>query len=288
MHTIRDIVVKSAQWLGTRGVESPRLDAELLLAHVLGCERLKLYLDWDKPLTELEVAAMRELIRRRGTERAPVSRLVGKREFYGRKFAVDEGVFSPRPETEGLVDRALDLLDSDPAMQVERPVVFDVGCGSGCVIVTLAAERPTKARYLASDVSPAAIASAGRNAKALDVQERVELREGALLAGYEGPLHILVSNPPYVKTTEKAELPPEVRDHDPDAALYSGEDGLDCTRALEQAGARLLVPGGAILLELGEDHEELAVAIFSGAAWREARMERDHAGRPRYLVARKR
>lgn len=287
MHTIRDIVVKSAQWLGSRGVESPRLDAELLLAHVLGCERLKLYLDWDKPLTELEISAMRELIRRRGTERAPVSRLVGKREFYGRKFTVDEGVFSPRPETEGLVDRTLDLLDSDPAMQVERPVVFDVGCGSGCVIVTLAAERP-KPRYLASDVSPAAIASATGNAKALGVQERVELREGALLAGYEGPLHILVSNPPYVKTTEKAELPPEVRDHDPDVALYSGEDGLDCTRALEQAGARLLVPGGAIMLELGEDHEKPAVAIFSGGPWRDARMERDHAGRPRYLVARKR
>lgn len=287
MNTVGDIVTKSAQWLAARGVDSPRLDAELLLAHVLNCERLRLYLDWDKPLTEMELAATRDLVARRGRERAPVARLLGRKEFHSRRFEVVDGVFVPRPETEGLVERALDLLAGEPALQASRPVVFEVGTGSGCIIATLAAERPGP-RYIASDISAAAIASAGRNAKAHHVHERVELRHGPLFAGYDGPIHLLVSNPPYVKEGEAADLPPEVGKHDPPEALFSGADGLDLARAILEGGAARVVHGGVVLLELGEDHEEAVLRLFEEGPWTDGAMERDYAGRPRYAVARRR
>lgn len=286
--TVGDVIVRSAEWLRARGVDSPRLDAELLLARILNCSRLQLYLDWQKPLTEFELSGYREDIRRRGTDRIPVARLMGKKEFYGRDFEVTPEVFVPRPETEGLVDRVLEALEAEPALQVDRPTVFEIGTGSGCIIVTLAAENGNP-RYHATDISEGALAIAKRNAEKHKVASRVSLRHGPVFAGYEGSIHLIASNPPYIRADEIAELPPEVRVYDPMAALDGGADGLDVVREIARGALSLLVPGGVIWLELGEDQAESAPALFRETdGFSDVRMEEDLAGQPRYLFARRR
>ena len=285
MLTVGDAILKSTKYLTGRGVESPRLDAELLLCHVLGCDRVRLYMDWPKPLIELEVAAYRELIRQRGVDRVPVARLVGEKDFWSRKLIVAPGAFVPRPETEGVVERALALLATDPGLQVPRPVVFEVGTGSGCIVVSLAAENPMP-RYYASEQSSEAMGVARRNAARVGVAERVDFRHGTYFADYDGAIHLLVSNPPYIATGEIATLPPEVRDHDPHAALDGGADGLVMVRELLVRARDLLVPGGWVVMELGEDQEPGILFLLSEAhGWRSARMDRDLAGRPRYALA---
>lgn len=287
MLTVGQAILKSQEYLSRKGVDSPRLDAELLLGHVLGCERLRLYLDWEKPLMELEVAAMRDLIKVRGEDRKPVARILGKKEFYGREFEVSPATFVPRPETEGLVERTLDLLAADPLFQTGRPVVFEVGTGTGCIIVSLAAENGGP-HYIASDASPDALAMAKRNAEKHHLASRIDFRSGRNLAGYGGAIHVLVSNPPYIPTEQIPTLAPEVSRHDPPLALDGGADGLESTRLLLREALPLLADGAYVLLELGEDHEEGILEIFrSLGAFRDARMERDHAGRPRYAIARR-
>ncbi|MEQ8820411.1 MAG: peptide chain release factor N(5)-glutamine methyltransferase [Sumerlaeia bacterium] len=288
--TIGDVIAKSAQYLTRHGADSPRLDAELLLGKVLGCDRLRLYMDWKKPLIELELAAYRELIRQRAQDRIPVARLLGKKEFYSRDFLL-ENAFVPRPETEGLVERALDLLSSEKALQPETgnaPYVFEIGTGSGCIVVTMAAENGAP-HYIASDVDPKALATARRNAAKHDVESRIEFREGPLLAGFEGSLHLIVSNPPYIPASQIPGLPPEVRVHDPMAALDGGgDDGLDIARQIVHLAKKHLVPGGCLVMELGEDQEPGIVEVFRLAGcFESAHMDRDLAGKPRYAFARK-
>ncbi len=287
-HTVGELVLKSAAWLQARDIDSPRLDAELLLCRVMDCDRLRLYMEWEKPMVELEVAAYRELIRRRGADHEPVARLLERKEFYGRVFFVAPGVFVPRPETEGLVERALQLLESESALQVERPAVFDIGTGSGCIVVTMAAED-ARAQYHASDASTEALDAAERNAATLHVEKRIDFRQGRLLAGFDGPLHLLVSNPPYIRTDEIESLQPEVKDHDPRAALDGGEDGLDIVREIVEEAKTHLVPGGCILMEIGEEQEEGMLEVFKSAdAFENADVERDDFGKPRYAFARRR
>ena len=285
--TVGQVILKSAQWLGAKEVDSPRLDAELLLAYVLHCSRLDLYLQWDKPLMELEVGNYRELIRSRGQDRTPVARLLGKKEFYGRDFEVTAATFVPRPETEGLVDRALELLTADPALRVERPVVLEVGTGTGAIVATLAAEN-AEPRYIAIDVSPGALATARKNAAALHVDSRIDFRQGSGLSGYDGSLHLLVSNPPYIPSGQIPTLPAEVKDHDPMPALDGGTDGLDCVREIVAQAKPCLVPGAWVLLEIGEEQEEGCLEVFAQAGiFTGARVERDLAGQPRYAMARR-
>jgi release factor glutamine methyltransferase len=287
MLTVGAAILKSQDYLARKGVDSPRLDAELLLGHVLGVERLRLYLDWDKPLMELEVAAYRDLIKTRGVDRTPVARLLGHKEFYGRDFEVSPATFVPRPETEGLVDRALDLLANDPLFQTHRPVVFEVGTGTGCITISLAAGNGGP-HYIASEASPDALATARRNAERHHLTSRIDFRSGRNLAGYGGAIHLLVSNPPYIPTEQIATLDPEVAKHDPMLALDGGPDGLDATRLLLREALPLLADGAPVLLELGEDHEEGILEVFRTlGGFRDARMERDHAGRPRYAFARR-
>lgn len=284
--TVGEVILRSASWLETHGVDSPRLDAELLLGRILNCSRLQLYLDWQKPLTPFEITAYREDIRRRGQERVPVARIVGRKEFYGRDFDVTPEVFVPRPETEGLVDRALDAFASEPVLQVERPTVFEIGTGSGCIVVTLASENASP-HYHASDVSEGALATARHNAEKHKVAARIDFRHGPLLAGYEGSVHLLVSNPPYIASGQIADLPPEVGTHDPRPALDGGADGLDVVRGMIDQARGVLVPGAVVWLELGEDQAESAPALFRAAGgFEDVRMEPDLAGHPRYLFAR--
>lgn len=284
---VGELVLRSAEYLKNKGADSPRLDAEILLAALLKTDRLHLYLDWDKPLTELEVAAYREMIRRRGANREPVARILGRREFYGRPFAVTPAVFSPRPETEGLVERALEFLRLSPQEESARPTVFEVGTGSGAIVVSLAVEFPGP-QYVASDVSAEALAIAKRNAETLGAHQRITFRHGALFAGFEGPLWCLVSNPPYIRRDEIPTLPPEVRAHDPMPALDGGADGLDVVRDLAEHGARLLRPGGAVFLEIGQEQGPDTVAIFRAqGAFEDVRIEEDFSGHDRFLCARR-
>lgn len=287
MMSVADAVLKSAEYLKKKDVDSPRLDAELLLCKVLNCDRLRLYMDWQKPLTELEVSGYREFIRRRGQDREPVARILGRKPFYGRDFIITKDTFVPRPETEGVVERAVMLLQTEQPLNRERQMIFEVGTGSGCIIVSIAAESDGH-HYLASDILPGALETAHKNAEKNGVQGRIDFRLGKYFAGYEGSLGMIVSNPPYIEAAEIPSLPPEVRAFDPMEALDGGADGLDAVRIIAAQGSKLLMHGGWVVLELGESQPHTAAEIFRGVGgYDQFRVEKDLAGLDRYLTVRK-
>lgn len=285
--TIGEAVLKSTEYLKQKGVDSPRLDAELLLGKIMNADRLHLYMDWQKPLTQLEISAYREFIRRRGQDREPVARIVGKKSFHKRDFEVSAHTFVPRPETEGVVEHALALLDSEPALAGERQTIFEVGTGTGCITVSLAAERGQH-HYIATDVSAGALATAKQNARTHHVDGRIDFRHGSVFDGYDGALSLVVSNPPYIQRDEIESLPPEVRVFDPRAALEGGEDGLDVVREIATGATKLLIPGGWVVLEIGEGQARPTVHVFTETgAFGNARIERDLAGIERYVLVQK-
>ncbi len=287
MLTVGDAVLKSADYLKRKGVDSPRLDGEILLCQILNCDRLHLYMDWKKPLHDLEIAAYREFIRRRGEDREPVSRILGKREFYGRDFIVTPDTFSPRPETEGVVERALRLLETESALKESRGAIFEVGTGTGCIIISIALESDHH-HYIASEISPETLNIAKKNADHHKVGNRIDFRCGADFTGFEGSIALLVSNPPYIKSGDIPGLDPEVRKFDPMRALDGGADGLDVVRTLASQGGSLMITGGWCVLELGEDHLEEAREVYrSTELFDKIQIEKDYAGLNRYLLARK-
>lgn len=224
MPTLIEVVRLSTSFLAQRGGETARLDAELLTAHSLGLRRLDLYLQHDRPLREDELEPIRALLRRRA-QGEPVAYIVGEREFYGRIFRVTPAVLIPRPDTETLVEAALQW-----ARGQGRPLrIADVGTGSGCIAVTMAAELPD-ATVVANDISPDALDVARENARRLEVGERVTFVEGALRD--DEPIDMLLSNPPYVTENELAELAVDVRNYEPREALVAGEDGMQAYRAI--------------------------------------------------------
>lgn len=224
---------------------TPRLDAEVLIAHVLGVDRVGLYMDLDRPWSQEELAIVKALLVRR-RRREPVAYLIGQREFYQRDFAVTPAVLIPRPDTETLVERALALLPRD-----EPKAVLDLCTGSGAIAVTLAAERPL-ARVLATDISAEALEVAAHNVSRHGVQGRVELRRGDLFEAVpEGARYdVIVANPPYICDAELAGLAPELQ-HEPKVALTSGAQGLDVLTRLCDRVAAFLAPAGAVLFEVG-------------------------------------
>jgi release factor glutamine methyltransferase len=228
--TVLDVVRLSTAYLSEHGSDSARLDSELLAAHALGIARLDVYLQYDRPLTDPELATIRELLRRRGRGE-PIAHLTGRREFYGRSFRVSPSVLIPRPETETLVEMALRAArERGGAVRIA-----DLGTGSGCLACTLAAELPGST-VIASDLSAAALAVAADNAEALGVAGRVLFVEGGWVAGLVADLDLVVSNPPYVTSAEMEELPRDVT-FEPRLALDGGADGLDAYRALLPAVA---------------------------------------------------
>jgi len=259
------------------GVDAPRLTAEILLAHALGCDRLRLYLDFDKPLAEPELARFRLLVKRRA-EGEPTAYLVGAREFYGRSFRSDPRALVPRPETELLVEAALEHLP--PA----EGLALDVCTGSGCVGVTLALERPA-ARVVACDISPDALALARENADRLGA--RLELFLGDLFAPVPADLrfHVIAANPPYVPSSEIPALARELH-REPALALDGGEDGLAVARRLVSGALARLRPGGALVVEMHESHERALPSLCLAAGFATAETRRDLAGLPRIVVAR--
>jgi release factor glutamine methyltransferase len=265
----------SQEWFAKKGVDSPRLTGELLLSHALRCDRVRLYLDFDKPLGETELGTFRELVRRRA-DGEPTAYILGRREFWGRPFLVTPDVLVPRPETELLVEAALAALP-------EGGRALDLCTGSGAIGITLALERPG-ARVVATELSPAALDVARRNAAALGAT--LELVEGDLFAPLPAGerFDVVVSNPPYVPSGELPGLSREVR-REPPMALDGGPDGLALLRRIVAEARRWLSPGGALILEMHESHAEPLPALCREAGFATAEARRDLAGLWRLVVA---
>lgn len=280
--TVQRILLWTTSYLKQKGVESPRLEAELLLAHARDCPRIRLYTDFQDPLSEQQRARMRELVQRRA-RREPLAYIVGTKEFYGRSFEVGPGVLIPRPETETLIDVCLEHL---PLQTPTR--ILEVGFGSGCIAVTLAKQREL-CHVTATDCSAAAMQIATRNVIRHDVVNRVELLLGDCLEPVlrRTPLGFdaLVSNPPYVRVDELSGLQPEVGLHEPPTALVSGSDGLDLTRRIVQDAAGVVRAGGLIALELDPAQCATVATLLSESGFEEVQIQRDLSARERIVHA---
>ena len=279
--TAGEALAAAARRLAAAGVEGPRAEARLLVEAATGLTRERL-LAW--PETELtgEAAGRLERLVERRAAREPLAYLLGRREFYGREFAVGPGVLVPRPETETLVEAALALFpDRGAALRV-----LDMGVGTGCLLLTLLALYP-EATGVGTDVSEAAQACAAANARALGVAGRAEIRRAAWAEGVAGPFELVVSNPPYVRDGDLAGLEPEVRDWEPRLALAGGEDGLAAYRDLTPELGRVLAPEGVALLEIGRGQEAELVPWYEKAGYA-VEVRRDLAGVVRCLVLRRR
>ena len=280
--TVLDLLRWTTQHFSERGIETPRLDAECLLAFALGCDRLRLYVDYEKPVEEAERARFRELVRERAGERVPVALLTGRREFWSLPLRVTRDVLVPRPDTETLVAAALERFPDRDA----EIAVLDVGTGSGAIALAIASERP-KARVTATDLSAAALAVARDNAAALQLEDRVRFLEGSLFEPVAGEsFDLVVSNPPYVAERDRATLPPELR-HEPASALFAGPDGTDLLRAIAAQVGEVLAPGGAVLVELDPRQADAMFAWLREAGLAEIAVHRDAAGRQRVVSARR-
>ncbi len=275
-YTIGELINLSAGYLEEKGCASPRLDAEVLLGHVLGLDRLSLYLNFDKPLTSQEVAAYRQLIGRRG-QRVPVAYLTGQREFYSLPLLVTEDVLIPRPETEFVVEKVLELLEPG------RPAhILDLGTGSGAIAVALACQDP-EFKITAVDISPAALKVARANAQRLEVDGQITFVESDLFQNISGTFHVICSNPPYIKRDELSGLAPEVA-AEPAIALDGGADGLDFYRRIMSQAASFLEPPGFVVLEIGWDQAEAVRSLGEGAGFAHLETVRDYSGQDRVVV----
>ena len=294
-YTVLELIKLTTQHFQRNKVESPRLEAELLLAHLLGVERIQLYVRFDQPLREGEVAAYRELVKRR-SRFEPVHYILGQREFWSLDFAVERGVLIPRPETECLVEEVLRWREArsaqrsaqpDAAAAIDALTLAEVGVGSGAIAVSLAHEIP-ELTIFASDIADAPLRVAADNAKRHGVEGRVTIVRGSLLrplvAAAGRPFDAVVSNPPYITEADHAGLERHVRDWEPREALVGGVDGLDVVRALVAELSGALVEGGAAFVEVGSDQGEAARALFAGR-FKEVRVRKDYAGLDRVIVA---
>lgn len=279
--TVLELLRWTTRHFAARGIETPRLDAELLLASALGSDRLRLYVDFDRPVNEAERSLYRNLVRRRAGSRVPVAQLLGRREFWSLPLVVTPDVLVPRPETETLVAAALEWV-ADP--QAERRVL-EIGTGSGAVALALASELPG-ARVVATDLSCAALEVARGNARALGLAERVSFVLGDLYEPVAGQrFDLLVSNPPYLGERQRATLAPELA-HEPELALFAGEDGLAVLRRLVDGAADALEPGGALAFELAPQQAPVVADWCRVAGLLEVRVHRDLARLPRVVSAR--
>ncbi len=280
--TVLEAIQKSAGFLAKKGVDSPRLQSELLLAHTLGVPRLNLYLNFERTLSAKELDATRELVKRRGA-REPLQHLTGSTSFCGLEMKVNRHVLVPRPETEILAERARQFLAALPGAS---PAALDLGTGSGCLAIHLAAHIPA-AKVLAVDISPAALVVARENATRHRVADRIGFFAGDAFAPLPPGLafDLVVCNPPYIASGEIAGLQPEVRDFDPHVALDGGEDGLDFYRRLAVEAAPFLRVEGRLMVELGDGQGDLVREIFTARGWTVESVEPDLSGRIRLLVA---
>ena len=288
--TVLEGIQKSAEFLAKKGVESPRLQAELLLAHVLKLPRMKLYLNFERALSEPETDAFRELVKRR-SQREPLQHIVGSTSFCGLEIAVNRNVLVPRPETELLAETGWSFLSTINSQNSQPSTALDFGTGSGCIAIALAAKCPG-AKIVALDVSKDALDLAIENAKRNNVADRIEFSHGNSLEVLQTPppaaqFDLVISNPPYILTREIETLEPEVRDYDPRIALDGGPDGLDFYRRLAKEAAPVLKPDGKIMLEFGDGQGDAVRKIFEDQNWIVEAIREDYTQRQRILIARR-
>ena len=274
--TVLDILQSTTAYFEKHGVESARLNAQHLVAHVLKVKRIELYMDSERTLFEDELAPLRDLVKSR-KDGVPLQHLLGTEEFYGRTFKSDSRGLVPRPETERLIELVLPLLKEKTA-----PRIVDVGTGSGIIALTLASEI-SDADVVAVDISPDALALAAENAALLEISSRVAFVSGNLLADVAGHFDLIIANLPYIPAGDISALAREVQ-HDPVLALDGGADGLDLIRRLIEQAFSHLSSNGFIALEIGHDQSERVADLLRAANFRDIRVEKDYQGVPRFLI----
>jgi release factor glutamine methyltransferase len=325
--TVLEAIQKSTEFLAKKGVESPRLQTELLLAHLLKMPRMKLYLSFERALAPAETDALRELVKRRG-RREPLQHITGSTSFCGLEITVNRQALVPRPETELLAEAGWLFLNKISAGRVTRAPnsngkseirdspssslrALDFGTGTGCIAIALAVKCPS-AKIVATDVSAYALALAGENAARHNVAGQIQFLPGDGFAAFQSegrvtrvpelnaPVNsgdsqsssfrkfdLIISNPPYIPSAEIATLQPEVRDFDPHAALDGGADGLDFYRRLAVEAKSLLKPDGKIMLEFGDGQDGTIRKIFEAEKWVVEAVKEDYSHRARILIARR-
>ena len=300
--TVGSLLTWTADFFGRKGIDEPRLSAELLLAHVLKCSRMALYTRYEKLPAEPERAAFRELVNQRANH-VPVAHLVGKAWFFSLEFAVTRDVLIPRPDTETLVEFVIQQVRQHPEWSTAASspdtgagavgggaAILDLCTGSGIIPIVLAKQLPT-VTLTATDISPKALVVAKENAATHKVQDRISFFEGDLFAPLESApaptlFHIIAANPPYIPTAAISELPPGIRDHEPRLALDGGSDGLDFHRRILVDAKKFLHVGGLLILEMQYDQGASLQAIFADAGYfSNIKTIRDAAGHPRCVIA---
>ena len=280
--TVKAILESSAGFLKQKGSESPRLEAEILLAHVLGCDRIQLYVRFARELTDDERGRMRDLVRRRAAAE-PVAYLVGYREFFGKRFEVNRHVLVPRPSTETLVMEALDA-----GREFDAPAVLDLCTGSGCVAVSVACGL-RDARVLATDVCDDALVVARGNVRRHGVEDRVGVAGGDLFDAVPAgdTFDLVLGNPPYVEESGWDHLPADIREHEPRIALLGGEDGLSFARRIVEGAPARLNPGGWLMLENGSPQTPALEDVMRAHGFTDVRTAVDADRLPRIVIGRR-
>jgi release factor glutamine methyltransferase len=277
--TVLEVLQASTDYFNKRQVDSARLNAEHLLAHVLRRKRIELYLEFDRALSESELVPLRELVRRRG-EGEPLQHLLGTAEFCGHVFVCDKRAMVPRPETEELVE----LLSSRLQTSTARLRIVDVGTGSGVIALSLASKFP-QATVIGTDISGEALELAGENAARLRLIDRVQFVKTNLLENLTERFDVIVANLPYIAMNDRNSLSREVL-NDPEIALFGGEQGAEVVRALIDQAQDRLSPGGLLALEFGLNQREMFQGILEQKKYKDIEAKNDYSGRPRFLFAR--
>jgi release factor glutamine methyltransferase len=274
--TVLELLQTTTAYFKKHNVENPRLNAEHLLAHVLGRKRIELYLEFERSLSESELAPLRDLVKRRGTGQ-PLQHLLGTAEFCGRSFLCDDRAMVPRPETEQLVELIKSKIEN------RKSKILDVGTGSGVIALSLAAEFP-KAEIVAVDISEDALMLARENAERLDLANRVRFLRSNLLENALLSFDLIVANLPYISTEDRQNLAREVL-HDPEAALFAGPRGDELLQELIAQAPSRLRPGGILALEIGIGQSEALIRALAEKNYRDIWSEKDYSGVTRFLFA---
>jgi len=276
--TVLDVLQSMTAYFKKRNIDNPRLNAEHLLAHVLGCTRMELYLEFEKNLGETELATLRELVRRRG-QGEPLQHLLGTVEFCGYTFLCDKRAMVPRPETEELVELLLQSTVHDPPSSI-----LDVGTGSGVIALSLAAKFP-EARIHAVDLSEEGLELARENAEQLGLSARVDFAKSDLLKNVRGKFDLIVANLPYVSSQDRHLLSREVL-HDSEVALFGGVHGDELIRELIEQAPPHLRPGGLLALEAGIGQSEALSGLLTQKKYKDICSKNDYSGTTRFMFAR--
>jgi len=281
--TLRQAFVAAARILREAGIDTPELDARLLLRHATEVTQEDLLARPESMLAPESAARLEAAIARR-VEREPVSRIIGMREFYGREFLIDRHTLDPRPDTETLIEAALETVERYGWR--EKPLsLLDLGTGTGCILLTLLAELP-KAHGVGTDVSEAALALASENARRLGLESRASFAAADWLDGIEGEFDLVLANPPYIASGEIAGLAREVKDYDPLLSLDGGADGLDAYRRIAAKAAGILRRGGHLVVEIGASQADAVLGLFraAGLGVDAHDVRHDLSGRPRAIL----